>query len=304
MTIRGLKRMFAKPINPEGRRLIGLDLETHAPIFAPKGSAILESAIGGGKTTQGAAVWSFSLATETAVAQLLVDSKDGELAAQFCKMYSDMGRKVAVIDPMGVRPELARWYISLNPFGAAVSAYLRDPRDVLVANQTITNILIEEPSNGESKDKYFREVPREYIELAKLILLRRDPKLMIPGGVAALLSDPEMFLSMAEIEVEEGDPVSKSIAQSVVSMKTHEHFHMHLSEAKRSLSLFRPGGRLAETGRAATKTHEDLIREGYIIFLVGPQAGIARLGVLYALNILAFTNALYNRAGQLRIIAD
>lgn len=299
-----LKAVTGPAIDPQGHRLLGLTLDTNEPVFAPRGSGILESSIGGGKTTRGAVPWSLSLLSDTTAAQLIVDSKDGEISAQLCELYVRMGRRVAVIDYLNVRPELAEWFVPLNPFGASVSAYRRDPRDALVTNQTITNTLIEEPSNGETKDRYFRESPREYLELAMLMMLRRNPNLATPGGIAAILSDPQMFLSFAQIEMEEGDPASKSLASSILSLKGHEHFYMHLSEAKRSLSLFRPGGRLVDAGKEATKTHEELIREGYVIFLVGPQAGIDRLGVLYALNILAFTNALYKGAGQLRIIAD
>jgi type IV secretion system protein VirD4 len=61
---------------------------------------------------------------------------------------------------------------------------------------------------------------------------------------------------------------------------------------------------LHEVGRGAGLTHADLIREGYVIFLCGPQANINRLGTYYALHILAFCDALYNGAGALRAICD
>lgn len=57
-------------------------------------------------------------------------------------------------------------------------------------------------------------------------------------------------------------------------------------------------------GSEATETHAGLIEKGAIIFLVGPHSYMTRLGNFYALHILAFTDALYNGAGQLRIIAD
>lgn len=295
----------AKAIDPEGQRLIALTLKGNEPIFAPKGHASLASAAGGGKSTGGATPWLFSLAaSEPHKAILVFDCKGAELAHQTAAMLAAMGRKVAVIDDFGMFPDLAEYRINLNAFGAAVSAYRRDPRDAIFAQETISKTLIPDPVGGPDKNKHFRDVPQEIDEFSIGAMLARNPDLATPGASAALLSDPELLKSVAETAAEEGDPALKSQAHSVLETMTQENWGMHSSEARRSLRLFAPGTRLHEAGRGATLTHEDLIREGYIVFLTGPMAYMNRLGSYFALHIMSFCDALYSGAGHLRIIAD
>jgi type IV secretion system protein VirD4 len=153
-----------------------------------------------------------------------------------------------------------------------------------------------------------------------------------------------MLKSFAGIEAEEAEGALQAQAKAILEMAGHEHWPQHLEEAQRALRLFSVGTRLHEAGRnvapapkdlvheesahddlasdnlAGEKstdedpvhedlahkplTHEDLIREGYVIFLVGPSAYMNRLGAYYALHIMAFCDALYQRAGSLRVIAD
>ncbi len=300
-----LRKLFgATAIDPEGRRLLGLSLESNRPIFAPKGHSLLLSANGGGKTTRGAMPWLFSFAaSEPEKAILVLDSKNGEMAIQAAETMAKLGRKVAVIDDMGVWPELAPYRIRLNPFGAAVAAMKRDPQLVLFAGDTIANALIEEPQ-GDAKNKYFRAWPRTLIEFGMGVQLKRDPVTATPGAVSSILSDPEMLDVLASVEAEEGSGALKDQARAIRKMAHHEHMPQHLEEASRSIRLYSAGSRLHKVGNGATLTHEDLIREGYVIFLVGPQAYIDRLAPHYALHILAFCDALYNGAGPLRAICD
>ncbi|MEM6890513.1 MAG: hypothetical protein AAF636_20625 [Pseudomonadota bacterium] len=191
-------------INPQGRRLLGLTPDTNQPVWAPSGHGSVFGANGVGKSTRVAmpAIFSFaSSAKERPV--LCVDVKDGEIAAQCAPMLAEMGLPVAVIDDFDTRSELAEFKVSLNPFGSIVSTYQTDPRDVIYAYETVTHALIPEPKNNP-KDKYFRAWPRTLIEFAAGCLLKRNPELCTPGGVAALLADPDLLLSFAEIEAEEG----------------------------------------------------------------------------------------------------
>ncbi|MEM1410207.1 MAG: TraM recognition domain-containing protein, partial [Pseudomonadota bacterium] len=222
---------------------------------------------------------------------------------QTVPMLAKLGIKVAVIDDMGVWPELSEYRVALNPFGAVVQAYLRDKRDVIYAMETITHALIEE-AKDDAKNKYWRAWPRTLIEFAHGVLLKRDPHSAIPGAVSAILSDPEMVRSFAEIEAEEGEGLLRSQARAIRDMASHEHWPQHIDEAIRALRPFSEGTRLHEAGRGATLTHADLIRDGYVIFLVGPQAHMSRLGCYYASHIQSFCSALYQRAGKLAVIAD
>jgi type IV secretion system protein VirD4 len=119
-----------------------------------------------------------------------------------------------------------------------------------------------------------------------------------------MLSDTNMLVGLAEIEAEEGDPALQVAARAVLDMKPSEHFPMHVSEAARALRHFGPGQRMEEIGKTASLSHADLIREGYVIFLCGPQALMQQLGPLYALHMGAFVQALFQKIGFLRVIAD
>lgn len=297
----------AKPraVDPEGRRLIALTLEGGEPIFAPGPHSITYAPSGAGKTTRVAmpALFSF-VASDPEKAILISDPKDGEIAAQAIPMLARMGRKVALIDDLEVRPELAEYRIALNPFGAAVATWYRDKRDLIYANEGISNALIEEPSEPDMRNFYFRESPRSLIQFGNSAMLKRDPDLATPGAVSALLSDTDMLTGLAEIETEEGDPALQVQARAVLNMQSHEHFLMHTQEAARAMRHYGPGSRLEDTGRDAKLTHEELIRDGYVIFLAGPQSKMQHMGPLYALHLGAFTQALYQKSGALRIIAD
>lgn len=249
--------------------------------------------------------WLFSLAaSEPEKAILVLDSKDGEIAIQAAPMLARMGRKVAVIDDMGRWPELEPYRVSPNPFGAAVSTYLRDGRDLIFANETISNTLIPEPSGGQDKNKHFRDVPREVIEFCLTSMMERDPALATPGAVASILTNPDVLRTFAQSASEEGSDMLQSQAQSLLEMVEAENWGQHLTEAKRSVRLFGPGTRLHDVGKAAEITHEDLIREGYVVFLVGPQKHIGHLSNYYALHIMAFRDAVYEGAGALRALCD
>ena len=307
MSARNKPRPYAKakPVDPQGQRLLGFTLDTNEPIWAPKGHSLLLAANGAGKTTCGAMPWLYSFAvSEPNKAVLCLDSKNGEMAIQAAKMLARMGRKVTIIDDMGVWTDLEAYRISLNPFGAAVSTFRRDPRDMIYTTENITYAAVKEPPDGDAKNIYFRAWPRNLIEFCILLYAKRNLHLVIPGGVSLLLSNQAMLLQFAAIEAEEGDPYLQGLARSIVAMSKHEHWPQHVEESQRALKIFAPGTRLHEAGKRATISHEQLIREGYIIFLVGPQAYMNRLGAYYAFHMMAFAESLYQGAGFLRIIAD
>ncbi|MEP4035533.1 TraM recognition domain-containing protein [Pseudophaeobacter sp.] len=267
---------------------------------------MLLSANGGGKTTRGAMVWAISLiASHPGDALLISDGKDGELSAQLVPMLAKMGVKVAVIDDMRVRPELAEHRIALNSFGATALARAEHEGNVIYASESITHALIPEPKD-DAKNKYFRAWPRSLVEFAHLVMLSRKPETATPGAAALMLSDPDLLITYAEIEArdEGGSPFLRALARNILGMQGHEHWPQHLEEAQRSLRTYAPGARLHEAGNGATLNHADLIRQGYVTFLVGPQAYMDRLGSYYALHIQSFFQALYGGAGKLRLIAD
>lgn len=290
--------------DPEGQRILGFVPGTFEPVFAPPGHCSVFGANGAGKSTRVAMPAIFSYAS-TALTQpvLVVDVKDGELAAQVGPMLNAMGIPVAVIDDFDVREELSEFRVSVNPFGAMVDAYVNDARDLIFGIETITETLVPEPANDE-RNAYFRAWPRKIVAFAAGYLLKRKPALCTPGAVAALLNDQDMLISFAEIEVEEGEPLLKGQAQAILAMRGHEHWGQHLEAAERALRLFAPGTRLHEAGAEAAFSHADLIRRGGFIFLVGPQRFMERCGSYMGTHLMSFVDALYAGAGSLKIIAD
>jgi len=297
-------RVKINTIDPGGQRLLGLALESGAPIWAPKGHSLLLAAAGGGKTTSGAMPWLFSYAAcDNGTAVLGLDSKDGEMAMQSATMLAGLGHKVAVIDDFRTWPQCP-YRVELNPFGAAVSVFQRASEVLIFALDSIALALIEEPADGDSKNKYFRAWPRLMIEFAVMVMLSRNPRLCVPGGIAALLGDSDMLKNFAAIEAEEGDASVKGLAASILGMANHEHWFQHLEAAQSALRQFRPGTRLHSAGRGASVSHADLIRDGTFIFLIGPQRYMNQLGPYYALHLMGFLQAVYSGAGRLKIIAD
>lgn len=291
-------------VDLKGRRLIALTKETRQPILAPKGHSLLLSANGGGKTTCGGMVSLFSyISSDTTKAVALFDSKNGELAWQCADMIADSGRKVAILDDMGIFPADNPHRVSLNPLGAVTTTFQQEKRDLVFASENANVALIPDAKNDE-KNAYWRDEPRTLIEFATYVLMKRNPRLAIPGGVWALLGNPKMLRELAAIEAVEGDGMLKVLALNVLEMSRHEHFPQHRSAALKALRIFAVGTRLHLAGSQTTLTHADLIREGYVIFIVGPQAYMNRLGAYYALHILAFNQALYLGAGGLVQILD
>ena len=298
------RRETGAPLDPLGQRLLGLTLESGQPIWAPKGSSLLLGAAGSNKTTCGLMPWLYSYAaSEVGTSILILDSKNGEVARQTADMLADLGFPVGVLDDLNTWPE-CRHRINLNPFDAATSVHSRAPEELIYALDKITHALIEEPADGDARNRYFRAWPRLMIEFATSVLLSCNPHLVTPGGVSSLLGDPDMLQKFAAIQAEEGDASMKALAQALLGMVEHEHWFQHLEAAQSALRQFRPGTALHNAGRGGTLGHADLIRQGYFIFLVGPQAYIQELGPYYALHVMGFLQAIYGGAGKLRVIAE
>lgn len=293
------------------RRILGLTFDGQ-PIFEPKPShSLLFAAAGGGKTTSGAIPWLQSMLADFSRAIVISDGKDGEIAAQALEMCLGAGRKVALIDDMKVLT--GRWGaddphdVILNPLGGVVAAYRRQQGEHAFASDSANHALIEEPrGNDDAKNLYWRDEPRTLAEYAQATLLNRNPNLATPGGVWVLLSDPDMLIKVAKIDVEEGDGPLAALARHVIEMRGNaEHFPQHRGAALKALRIFAAGSPLHEAGVGATTTHEELLAEKPVIFIVGPQRYMDRLGPYYALHLQCFMDAILGiRAGDEKLTTD
>lgn len=291
-------------IEPNGSRVIGFLPETNEPVFAPSGHSLMYSANGGGKTTRGLMPWFFSLlASPDRPAILVLDSKDGEIAAQCAPMLEKLGVPTAVIDEMGVLPQGTYGRTTLNPLDAVTWTHRYTPEDMVFANDMVTQTMIPEPERDE-RNRYWRAWPRDIIEFIIWVLIKRDPALATPGAVATLIASPVKLQRLAEIEAAEGEGRLQELAENILGMVGHEHWYQHLQAAQDVLKIFGAGTRLHLAGHKATLSAQELIRTRAIVFLCGAQAHMGSVGIYYGLVLMAFIRAAYLKAGPLWIGAD
>jgi len=289
------------------RRILGRTFDGRA-IREPwnAGSMLTYAAAGGGKTTCSAMVAILSMFSDRRRAIFINDVKSGEIAAQIAPLCAKYGRKLAIVDEFGERPELACYRISLNPFGDLKGMLRSGTSDLAFHIENISHALIEEPKD-DAKNFYWRNAPRtNFIETGTNILLDHQPRLAFPGGLHALLSDPETWKSALDIAAEEGQDHLKAAARQVLDLREHnpEHYSQHLGAALAALKHFAVQP-LKEAGRTPTLTHAELISGGYIVCFINPARFADRLGSLYALQFLALLNAkLAGAPGRMELILD
>ncbi len=280
-------------INRTGRRVLGL--LDGKPLFelTTSASSLTFAAAGGGKTTCVAVPAIQSLIGDHNRALMINDVKNGEIAWQVGEMCLSHGRKFAVVDDCNVMGADYPHRISVNAFGSSLTARTEQPLNLQFVTENQSHALIEEPSN-DTKNFYFRESPRaQFLELGQRILLNHSERLCTPGGLAALISDPQVWLSALEIEAEEGDAYTMPMARQVVEMRAHnpEHYSQHLQAAISALKIYAAGTALHSAGTDATYTHAELIRDNWIVCFVNPARYAERMGAHFALHTLALMEA-------------
>lgn len=273
------------------RRLLGLTFDG-APIREPHnaGSSLTFASTGGGKTTCVSMPTIMSLLADTSRAIFVNDVKSGEIAAQIAPLCEKYGRKFGIVDEFGERPELAQYRLSLNPFGDLPDMARNSPFDLPFAIENITHVLTEEPKD-DLRNLYWRNEPRNVKGTGLDVLIAHAPHLVFPGGLQALLADPDSWVSALEIEVEEGQDHVKAAAKQILEMRRYnpEHYAQHLGAALMSLKPFASGA-LKNAGRTPTLTHRQLIADGWVVCFINPVRHADRLGSFFALHFLSLLN--------------
>lgn len=292
------------PIETNGRRLLGLTKDKEL-LWALKGSSMLLSAAGGGKTTCGILPWLFSLACAyPRPAIVVIDVKDGEIAAQCAPMLDAYGIPVAVIDDMGVFEEDYPYRVSLNPISNVTDAFERDPADAVFATEQANMAVLPDPAGGADRNQFFRDGPRTLIEFAMNTTASRTPHMCAPGSVWAMLANPDLLQQAAELEATSGTGMARILAKNVLSMMETEYYPMHREAAMKALRVYALGSHLHGVGIQAEVTHFSLIREQAVIFLVAPQRYAARMSGYFAQHLNSFLDALYRGAGPVQFLND
>lgn len=190
-----------------------------------------------------------------------------------------------------------RHRISLNPFGAIVSAYEQGSVYFAFILQNVLLALIDEPPN-QKKELYWRQNPRDILEIGIRALLLSAVSLCTPGALYTLLSDPELFEGALAMCLDEGDQATQALARRVIaSRNTDQNFPQHMNAALQSINIYQPGTPLHHAGEHAEHTHLDLLEDGWVISFVTPVRFADKLGVHFALHSVGFMEAQLSRGG-------
>lgn len=295
--------------NREPARVIGLSIEDNSPIYEPNTTTswVSYGGAGAGKSTCVTVPAVQSFLHDLLRCIVINDVKSGEVAHQIAEMCLKADRNFAVIDDSFVLGKTYPHRVRVNPFGNLVAAYLRNSPDLLQEIESAALTILAEPEGGLDKNFFFRQVPREFIFLGILILLSRHAALATPGGLTALLGDPETWNAMVDIEAAEGDDLTRNRARQIQELRDNdpEHYSQHYLAAMSALRLFAAGSPMHEAGREQDISHEQLLKENYVVCLVQNQNSAERLGVYYALHFNSFLSAqLTGECGKTDIIFD
>lgn len=281
------------------KRLLGSGFDGK-PIYAPKPShSLLLAAAGSRKTTCGAVPWLLSMVGDKSRTIVINDCKDGEIAAQCADLCHAYGRSVVILDDFCVLGKDNPYRLSLTPFGNVLAAHDGDNGELIFASENANHALIAEPPN-DARNQYWRDEPRTLIEFATLTLLKRKSHLATPGGVWSLIANPQVLIDAAKIETEEGDETLSALAAHILDMRENnaEHFGQHRGAALKAMRIYSAASPLHHAGVDRDASHFDLIKDKCVVFIVGPQRHMARLGVHYALQLQSFVEALLSSQGQ------
>lgn len=263
------------------RRVLGLTFDGK-PIREPQGgpSSLTFAATGGGKTTSISVPAVQALLADTGRALVINDVKNGEIAAQIGAMCVQYGRNFGVIDDFHVLGKDYPHRIAVNAFSSIQMAHHRADADLPILIDGMTHTFTPEPGErGDQKNFYFREEPRQFKNLGARMLLERKPELLTPGGLYALMADSAIWDAAVDIAAEEAEGVTRFMAQHTAAMRSSnpEHYAQHLRAALTSLKAFAEGP-LAEAGRDPDVTHEEILRDNWIVCFVGPTRHLDLIG--------------------------
>ena len=290
------------------RRVLGLSFDGKA-IYEPSSTAssLTFAATGGGKTTAVGVPAIQSMLADADRALLVNDVKNGEIAAQVGDMCVQYGRKFGVIDDFHVLGDDYPHRISLNPFSSIQLAHKRGDNDLPFLIEGMSHTFIPEPGGeGDAKNFYFREEPREFLNLGTRMLLGRDTSLCTPGGLYALLADVDIWNKVVDAAAEEASGVTGFMAKHTKTMRgtNAEHYAQHLRAAITALKSFAEGP-LSNAGRVPDVTHEDILHDNWIVCFVGPTRHLDRIGPYIAQHYNALMDIqLTGKVGKADYIID
>ncbi len=295
-------------IDNEGRRILGF-FEDGTAILEPNSTAssITYAAAGGGKTTAIAVPTVLALLSDTRRGIIINDVKS-EIAMQIGELCIKHGRKFGVIDDFHVLGKDYPYRISVNPVSPIVNAARRCDTALPLYIESFVHTLSPEPKGsegGSDKNFFWREAGRKYKATALRKLLD-FPDLATPGGLSDLVGNPELFVSSMKLLAEDGEMPLSGRAAQILETRQHnaELYAQHITQAQSSLKIFSEGP-LHASGQDADFTHEELLRDNWIICIVSPAQHLEALGPWYASHFNSFIDMqMTGRVGRTDFIVD
>ena len=283
---------------PVGRPL-GITMNGRA-IFEPYKLKPVHSKImaiaGSGKTTAGVvpAIMHYALSPDRP-SLVVFDLKGGELASQCAPVLLGHDLNVVVIDDSSIT-DLQK--TPVNPFGILAAAVARQDPEAATIARKFALVLEPEPREGDAKNKFFRDGPREIITFGLLALAHVAPEDCTPTGLWALVSRPAFF--DAAIARNYGVPAIDALAARILERRetNPEHAGDFLTTARQKLDIYEDGGLLASVGERANFSHEQIKSGGTIAFVVGSQSNIDVLEQHVMLHLTAFSYAMKRAGGS------
>lgn len=290
------------------KQVMALTINGEKPIKDPfpGSSRLILGSSGAAKTTACTLPTIQSLLSNQDVSVICSDVKSGEASGQILPLANEAGRKFGLLDSFFMfgrdHPNQAK----LNPFGAILSAYYNAPVELFFAMQSSMLVLVPEVTDG-GRNKFWRDAAREQIECAVRCLLNHNPKLLTPGATYVLMTDPDTWRHARELATTSEDEATAALARQSLDLQERnpELFYQHHSTAISALRCYEPGSALHLAGIDADVTHAEIIRDGWLLFVVMPQNHAAQVGCHTGLHLQAFMHAqLQPDAGKAVYILD
>ncbi|HRO48943.1 MAG TPA: type IV secretory system conjugative DNA transfer family protein [Hyphomicrobium sp.] len=226
----------------------------------------------------------------------------GELAGQCANALRRAGIEVAVIDDTGLlrlQPETR-----LNPFGLIVVAAAQDSPELPSLVRLVALTLEPEPE-GDARNKYFRDGPRDLLRFVIEYLARFCTEECTPSAAGHVLGSDDL-LEAAFDAVADHDSALGQLARRLMEKRSEnpQHFSDFRTTALQRLEVYEEGGLLWEAGSEPTLRHEEIRARQIVVFLVAGLQHLRDTRAHYILHLAAFLHAAKRPGHRVEFIID
>ena len=226
----------------------------------------------------------------------------GELAGQCAAALRRAGIEVAVIDDTGLLR--CRPVTRLNPFGLIVRA-ARNASEELATLVRMAAFTLEPEPEGDARNKYFRDGPRDLLRFIIEYLARLCPEDCTPSAAGHVLGSDDLLDAALE-EAAEQDSALGQLARRLLEKRAQnqQHFSDFRTTALQRLEVYEEGGLLWEAGSDPTVSHEEIRQRQIVVFLVAGLQHLRDTRPHYILHLAAFLNVAKAPGHRVEFIID